>query len=176
MARLFPGGAFEYQGQKCSAASRAYVPKTLWGDLKDKLIADVQSFKMGTTEDLGNFINAVIDERAFDKIASYIDFADQSNDAEILVGGKYDKAQGYFIEPTIIVTDNPMFKTMEEEIFGPVLTIHPFEDNDFLNICRTANNTSPYALTGSVFSNDRGALLAAMDILKNAAGELLYQR
>ena len=130
-------GAFEFQGQKCSAASRAYIPKSLWKDVKKYLVEDVKSFKMGTTEHFTNFINAVIDERSFDKIASYIDAVKASEDAEIIVGGNYDKTEGYFIEPTVVVTGTPQYRTLCEEIFGPVLTIYVYADKDFEKNLRT---------------------------------------
>lgn len=163
-------GAFEYQGQKCSAASRAYLPKSLWPAIQQRLVADVQSFKMGSPEDFGNFINAVIDERAFDKISSYIAQAKKDADAEIMVGGGYDKSEGYFIEPTVIVTDNPNYRTMEEEIFGPVLTIYLYEDEAFEQTLDLVDQTSPYALTGAIFSKDRAAVVLATEKLRHAAG------
>jgi len=163
-------GAFEFQGQKCSAASRAYIPKSMWDDVKTKLVTDVESFKMGSPEDFSNFINAVINEKAFDSISGYIDKIKAADDAEIIVGGTYDKSEGYFISPTVAVTTNPKFLTMCEEIFGPVLTIHVYEDDDFENILDVVNDTSPYALTGSIFSNDRYATVVAIDKLRNAAG------
>ncbi|MGB1217741.1 MAG: aldehyde dehydrogenase family protein, partial [Saprospiraceae bacterium] len=163
-------GAFEFQGQKCSAASRAYVPASLWVDVSRFLKEDVESFKMGTPEEFGNFINAVIDERAFDKISNYIAEAKKDDDVEILVGGGYDKSEGYFIEPTVIVSKNPRSTTMCEEIFGPVLTIHVYEDEKFEEILDVVDTTSPYALTGAIFSNDRYATDLASKKLKNAAG------
>ena len=163
-------GAFEFQGQKCSAASRAYIPKSLWPAVKEKLVADVKSFKMGSPEDYGNFINAVIDERAFDKIASYIDKIKEDSGAEILVGGTYDKSEGYYIAPTVVEAADPKYLTMCEEIFGPVLTIHVYEDSEYESILEIVDDTSPYALTGSIFSNDRYATKIAMDKLRNAAG------
>ncbi len=163
-------GAFEFQGQKCSAASRAYIPKSLWADVKAKLVADVESFKMGSPQDFGNFINAVINEKAFDSISSYIDQIKASDDAEIIVGGTYDKSEGYFISPTVAVTTDPKFLTMCEEIFGPVLTIHVYEDEDYEKMLDVVDETSPYALTGSIFSNDRYATQLAIEKLRNAAG------
>ncbi len=163
-------GAYEYQGQKCSAASRAYIPKTIWNDIKDDLVQQVAELKMGTVEDFRNFVNAVIDERAFDKISNYIAIARNAEDAEILVGGKADKSKGYFIEPTIILTDNPKFTTMEEEIFGPVLTIYVYEDDQFEEALDLVNETSPYGLTGAVFSQDRYATHLAAEKLRHAAG------
>ena len=163
-------GAFEYQGQKCSAASRAYLPSNLWEEIKEQIVKDVNSFKMGSAEDPSNFINAVISEKAFDSIANYIDFAKNHEDAEILVGGNYDKSKGYFIEPTIIKTTNPYFKTMHEEIFGPVLTIFVYEEKEWLETLKIVDETSDYALTGAVFSTDRYAIDEATKVLENAAG------
>ena len=163
-------GAFEFQGQKCSAASRAYIPKSLWKDVKKYLIEDVESFKIGTTENFTNFINAVIDERAFDKIAAYIESVKASEDAEIIVGGGYDKTEGYFIEPTVVVTTTPQYRTLCEEIFGPVLTIYVYPDKDFEKTLELVDQTSPYALTGSIFAKDRTAINVAFDRLRNAAG------
>ena len=163
-------GAFEYQGQKCSAASRAYIPSNLWEDVKSKIIDDLNSFKMGTPEDPSNFINAVINENAFDSIASYIDFAKNNNYAEIIAGGGYDKSKGYFIEPTVIVTKDPKFKTMCEEIFGPVITIYVYDENNWRETLTLVDQTSDYALTGAVFSTDRYAIDEATKLLENAAG------
>ena len=163
-------GAFEYQGQKCSAASRAYIPSNLWGEIKEQIVKDVNSFKMGSPEDPSNFINAVISKKAFDSISNYIDYAKNQKDAEILVGGNYDISQGYFIEPTIIKTTNPYFKTMHEEIFGPVLTIFVYEEKNWLETLKIVDETSDYALTGAVFSTDRYAIDEATKVLENAAG------
>jgi 1-pyrroline-5-carboxylate dehydrogenase len=163
-------GAFEFQGQKCSAASRAYVPKSMWPAVKQELLDDLNDFKMGSPDDMGNFINAVIDERAFDKIASYIDFVKEQKDAEIIAGGGYDKSVGYFIEPTVVVTTNPKFRTMVEEIFGPVLTIYVYEDEQWLETLKLVDSTSDYALTGAIFSRDRYAAIEASKALENAAG------
>lgn len=163
-------GAFEYQGQKCSAASRAYVPKSLWNEVRDFLVADLKSMKMGTTEDFRNFINAVIDEKAFDKISNYIAEAKKAEGVKVISGGNYDKSKGYFIEPTVLEVENPMYLTMCEEIFGPVLTIHVYEDSRFAEILDIANATSPYALTGAIFANDRAALALANEKLRHAAG------
>ena len=163
-------GAFEFQGQKCSAASRVYLPKSLSDSILSKVIEDVNSFKMGTTGDPKNFINAVISEISFDKIADYIDFAKNASDAEIIVGGNYDKSKGYFIEPTVIITTNAKFKTMCEEIFGPVVTIFIYDDSGFEAILDIVDNTSEYALTGAVYSQDRYALEFAMKKLENSAG------
>ncbi len=170
VATAISRGAFEFQGQKCSAASRAYVPTNLWDDVKAQIVADVASFKMGSPEDFSNFITAVIDERAFDKIASYIDHAKQADDAEIIAGGNYDKSTGYFIEPTIVVTTNPKFKTICEEIFGPVITIYVYDENDFEATLELVDSTSEYALTGAVLSTDRYAIELATKKLENAAG------
>ncbi|MEJ6617526.1 MAG: L-glutamate gamma-semialdehyde dehydrogenase [Crocinitomicaceae bacterium] len=163
-------GSFEYQGQKCSAASRAYIPSNLWADVKSIIIEQVSSFKMGSPEDTSNFVNAVISEVSFDKIAGYIDYVKGQSDAEIIVGGNYDKSVGYFVEPTVVVTTNPKFKTLCEEIFGPVLTIYVYDENDFEATLELVDGTSDYALTGSIISNDRYAINLAMKKLENAAG------
>ena len=163
-------GAFEFQGQKCSAASRAYIPKSLWPALKQQLITDVKSMKMGSPEDFGNFITAVIHESSFNKLVSYIEQAKKDVDAEIIVGGNYDKSVGYFIEPTIIVTTNPKYTTMETELFGPVVTIYVYEDSDWETTLELVDQTSEYALTGAVFSKDRYAIEQATIALQNAAG------
>jgi 1-pyrroline-5-carboxylate dehydrogenase len=163
-------GSFEYQGQKCSAASRAYISDDIWPDVKEKLVADLATLKMGSPEDFGNFINAVIDKRSFDKIKSYIDWAKGEDDCEIISGGNCDDSVGYFIEPTVIVTTNPMFRTMVEEIFGPVLTIYVFEADKWEETLELVDSTSEYALTGAVFAQDRYALNFAKDALENAAG------
>ena len=163
-------GAFEFQGQKCSAASRAYIPQSMWPAVKEELLADLATFKMGTPEDMGNFINAVIDEKAFDKIASYIEYVKEQSDAEIIAGGSYDKSKGYFIEPTVVVTTNPKFRTMVEEIFGPVLTIYVYADADWDSMLDLVDSTSEYALTGSIFSGDRYMAIEATNRLENAAG------
>lgn len=162
-------GAFEYQGQKCSAASRAYIPASIWPQVKERLVADVKGFKTGTVEDFRNFINAVIDETSFDKLAKYIDTA-KAEGQEIAVGGGYDKSKGYFIEPTVIVTKDPKYTTMCEELFGPVLTLYVYEDDKWEETLDLVNSTSPYALTGAVFSQDRYALEVANRKLKHAAG------
>jgi 1-pyrroline-5-carboxylate dehydrogenase len=163
-------GAFEYQGQKCSAASRAYVPQSLWPALKEQLITDTKSMKMGSPEDFGNFITAVIHQGSFDKLASFIDQAKKDTDAEIIVGGNYDKSVGYFIEPTIIVTTNPNYSTMATELFGPVMTIYVYEDAKWSETLKLVDTTSEYALTGAVFSQDRYAIEEATTALQNAAG------
>ena len=163
-------GAFEFQGQKCSAASRAYIPSNLAEEVKQLLIDGVNSFKIGTVEDFGNFINAVIDEKSFDKISNYIDEAKNSSDARILVGGSYNKAKGYFIHPTVIEALDPKYVTMCEEIFGPVLTIHVYDENKFEETLDLVDTTSPYALTGSIIAQDRYAIELATNKLRNAAG------
>jgi 1-pyrroline-5-carboxylate dehydrogenase len=163
-------GAFEFQGQKCSAASRGYVPQSMWTELKKQLITDVKSMKMGSPEDFGNFITAVIHEGSFDKLASFIDQAKKDSDAEIIVGGNYDKSVGYFIEPTIIVTTNPHYTTMETELFGPVMTIFVYEDAKWKETLKLVDTTSEYALTGAIFSQDRYAIEEATIALQNAAG------
>jgi 1-pyrroline-5-carboxylate dehydrogenase len=163
-------GAFEFQGQKCSAASRAYIPSNLAEEVKKKLIAGVKNFKMGSPEDFTNFINAVIDEKSFDKIKSYIDNAKKDKKADIWVGGKCDKREGYFIQPTIIEAKYPNYITMCEEIFGPVLTVHVYNANQFEKTLDVVNNTSPYALTGSVFAKDKSAIELATNKLRDAAG------
>lgn len=163
-------GSFEYQGQKCSAASRAYIPKSIWPELKKILVNELKRLKTGPVTDFTNYNNAVIDKAAFDSIVSYIEYAKNAKDAEIIVGGKYNDKVGYFINPTIIVTTNPKFKTMEEEIFGPVLTIHVYDDSKFEETLKICDQTSPYALTGAIFAEDRQAIVAADKILKHAAG------
>lgn len=163
-------GAFEFQGQKCSAASRAYIPSNLWADVKKYLLEDLASMKMGPTEDFTNFINAVIDEKAFDKISNYIEEAKKAEGVEIIAGGNFDKSKGYFIEPTVIVTQDPMYTTMCEEIFGPVLTIYVYQSEHFEEALELVDQTSPYALTGAVFSQDRYAIELATKKLRNAAG------
>ena len=163
-------GAFEYQGQKCSAASRAYIPDNIAEEVKQKLVAQVQSMKMGTVEDFSNFINAVIDEKSFDKIKSYIDNIDNDPKTKILVGGKCDKSHGYFIEPTVIEAEDPAYITMCEEIFGPVLTLHIYHADKFEEILQTVDKTSPYALTGAIISQDRAAIELATNKLRHAAG------
>lgn len=163
-------GAFEYQGQKCSAASRAYIPQSLWDKIMDKMVSDLSEIKMGGVEDFSNFINAVIDEKAFDKIVSYIEYAKKDNDLELIAGGGYDKSKGYFIEPTVFLTKNPSSKTMCEEIFGPVLTIYVYPDSEYETIVKLVDKTSPYGLTGAVFANDRAVLASTTDKLKHSAG------
>ena len=163
-------GAFEFQGQKCSAASRAYFPKSLWPAIKAEFDKEIPTIKMGSPEDMSNFFTAVIHEGSFDKLVSYIEQAKQDADAEIIYGGGYDKSVGYFIEPTVILTTNPKYKTMETELFGPVLTIYIYEDNDWKNTLQLIDQTSEYALTGAVFSEDRYAVEEAAKALENSAG------
>ncbi|HBK82017.1 MAG TPA: 1-pyrroline-5-carboxylate dehydrogenase, partial [Flavobacterium sp.] len=163
-------GAFEFQGQKCSAASRAYIPQSLWSAVSEQLIADIKSMKMGSPEDFSNFITAVIHEASFDKLVSYIEQAKKDSDATILVGGNYDKSKGYFIEPTVIITTNPKYKTMETELFGPIITIYIYEDSQWAETLKLVDQTSEYALTGAIFSTDRYAIVEATKALENAAG------
>lgn len=166
-------GAFEYQGQKCSAASRAYIPQSLWPALRKELEQDISRIKMGPPSDFGNFLNAVIDQSAFDSIREFIDYANAADDAEVIIGGGCDDSVGYFIEPTVILTDNPHFRTLEEEIFGPVMTIYVYpdeKDDDFAALLDLCDQTSPYALTGAVFARERGAISLALTKLENAAG------
>lgn len=163
-------GAFEFQGQKCSAASRAYIPSNLWPDVKKYVIEDLKSMKMGSPEDFGNFINAVIDERAFNKITSYIDQAKKDADATLVTGGNYDNSKGWFIEPTVFEVKDPKYRTMCEEIFGPVLTVYVYDENKFEETLDLVDSTSPYALTGAIFSKDRYAVDLATKKLRNAAG------
>jgi len=162
-------GAFEYQGQKCSAASRCYIPENIWDEIKDQYISEVKSIKMGDVEDFSNFMNAVIDENAFDSIVSYIDYTKNSNNSKIITGGNYNKKIGFFIEPTTIVTSDPYFKTMVDEIFGPVLTIYVY-NNSWKDICKIVDNTSPYGLTGAIFAEDNDALKYGTKKLAFSAG------
>ena len=163
-------GSFEYQGQKCSAASRAYIPKSMWPELKPMLIENTDKLKMGTTEDFSNFVNAVIDRKSFTKLAKYIDEAKAASDAEVIAGGSYDDTEGYFVRPTIIETSNPKYATMCDELFGPVLTIHVYEDDKFEETMELLDSTSEYALTGSIFAQDRNDINLALYKLRNAAG------
>ena len=163
-------GAFEFQGQKCSAMSRAYIPTTIWDDLKNKYLSELDTVKVGSPRDFTNFMNAVIDKPAFDSIVSYIDYAKESYDAEIISGGTYDDSKGYFIQPTTILTTDPHFKTMEEEIFGPVLTIYLYDPTDWDSIIDLVDSTSPYALTGCIMGQDKEALDEAKDRLTHSAG------
>jgi len=170
VATALSRGAFEYQGQKCSAASRAYIPRSLWPEIKEMMLADLKSFRMGGVEDFRNFINAVIDEGSFDKLAGFIDRAKQDPDVEIIAGGSYDKSVGYFIEPTVILTRNPRYVTMCEELFGPILTVYVYEDDHYDETLDILDKTSPYALTGSIFAQDRFIIDHATKRLVNAAG------
>lgn len=163
-------GAFEYQGQKCSAASRSYIPKSLWNEIKQHMLNQVSQIKVGGVENFENFMNAVIDENSFDNIMNYIEIAKKSKECEILAGGTGDKTVGYFIQPTIIQTTNPYFTTMQEEIFGPVMTIYVYDDKDYQETLDICNKTSPYALTGSIFANDKYAMIQACKTLRYAAG------
>ena len=163
-------GAFEYQGQKCSAASRTYIPASLWPDVKAAVVEKTNALKMGTVEDFGNFVNAVIDERAFDRIAAYLDRAKADDAVEIIVGGGYDKSEGYYIEPTVLLTTDPHSETMEQELFGPVLTVYVYEDADWEATLNLVDTTSPYALTGAVFATDRHVIEQATQALKHCAG------
>ncbi len=167
-------GSFEYQGQKCSAASRMYVPKSIWPEFKDKYVAEVRKIKMGDIEDFTNFMGAVIDKSAFRSITEYIDYARDSKEAEFITGGEYDDSKGYFIQPTTIVTTNPRFKTMQEEIFGPVMTIYVYDDADFEKALDLCDDTSPYALTGAIWAKDRAVLSHMADRLRNTAGNFYF--
>lgn len=170
LATALVRGAFEYQGQKCSAASRAYIPANLWEEVKKYMVEDLKSIKMGSPEDFRNFVNAVIDERAFDKITKYIDEAKKARGVELIAGGNYDKSVGYFIEPTVLRVDDNQYVTMCEEIFGPVLTVYVYQPELFEEVLEMADMTSPYALTGSIFSQDRYAIDLASKKLINSAG------
>jgi len=163
-------GTFEFQGQKCSALSRVYIPQSIWAQIKDKLVSQTKELKMGNPEDFSNFINAVIDENAFDSIVNYIEYAKKASDMEIICGGEYNKSTGYYIKPTIVLTTNPHAKLMEEEIFGPVVTIYVYDDNEYAKTLHTLNETSPYGLTGGVFATDRKAIELAERTLRHAAG------
>jgi 1-pyrroline-5-carboxylate dehydrogenase len=163
-------GAFEYQGQKCSAASRAYIPQNIWPSMKENLLDQVKTIKMGDITDFSNFMGAVIDKPAFDSIVEYIEYAKNAPDAEIIAGGGYDDTKGYFIEPTVVLTSDPKFKLMEEEIFGPVLTVYVYPENEFLKTLEMCDATSPYALTGAIFANDRKAVTEASRVLRHSAG------
>ena len=170
VATAISRGAFEYQGQKCSAASRAYIPSNLWEDVKKYLIADLKSMKMGPTEDFTNFINAVIDEKSFDKLSKYISAAKKDKNVEIVAGGKCDKTKGYFIQPTILKASNPKYVTMCEELFGPVLTIYVYKDSRFKETLELVDKTSNYALTGAIIAADRYAIEIATKKLQHSAG------
>jgi 1-pyrroline-5-carboxylate dehydrogenase len=170
LATALVRGAFEFQGQKCSAASRAYIPRSIYADVRDQMVKDIHSFQIGGPEDYKNFFNAVIDERAFDKIAGYIDAVKADPACKVVCGGGYDKSKGYFIDPTVIETSNATSLTMCEEIFGPVLTIFVYEDHQWDEMLRIVDSTSPYALTGAIFSQDRYAIDQASKALVNSAG------
>jgi len=170
VATAISRGAFEFQGQKCSAASRAYIPSNLWDEVKNYVIDDVKSFKMGSPADLDNFITAVIHEGSFDKLAKYIDQVKADSDAEIIVGGNYDKTKGYFIEPTVVVTSNPKYTTMCTELFGPVITIYVYDENEYSETLKLVDETSEYALTGAILAKDRYAIQEATKALQNCAG------
>lgn len=170
VATALTRGAFEYQGQKCSAVSRAYIPDNLWDEVLSEIKCDMDTMKMGPVEDFTNFVNAVIDEASFDKLAGFIDRAKQDDEVEILYGGKYDKSKGYFIEPTILLTKDPHYVTMEEELFGPILTIYIYDHTKWDETVELVDNTSMYALTGSIFSKDRYIIEEAMQKLTHAAG------
>jgi len=170
VATAITRGAFEYQGQKCSAASRAYLPKSLWPQIKEILLKQIGQIKMGDPCDFSNFMNAVIDKSAYDSIKEYVDYAKSAPDVKIIIGGNCDDSKGYFIDATVIETTNPKFKTMQEEIFGPVFTIYVYEDADYEKTLHLCDETSPYALTGAIFATDRNAVELAQGILRNAAG------
>ena len=170
VATAISRGAFEFQGQKCSAASRAYVPSNIADEVMEYVKADLASFKMGSPEDFSNFVNAVIDEKSFDKIASFIEYTKTKEDAKIICGGKYDKSVGYFVEPTVVLTTNPHFRTMCEEIFGPFMTIYVYDANEYEEALQLLDATSEYALTGAIFAKERPAINLATKVLENAAG------
>ena len=170
VATAMSRGAFEYQGQKCSAASRAYIPKSKWNDVLKFVEADLKDMKMGSPEDTSNFINAVIDNRAFEKLSNFIDDAKRDPDAEVVIGGNYDDSKGYFIEPTVILAKDPQYKTMHIELFGPILTVYVYDDEKWEETLKLVNDTSPYALTGAIYSADRYIIDIATDALEDAAG------
>lgn len=170
VATALTRGAFEFQGQKCSAASRAYIPSSRWEEVKGHLVDQLKTVKMGSPRDFSNFMTAVIHEGSFDKLAAYIDRAKKSDECEIVFGGNYDKSKGYFVEPTVILTSNPHYETMEEELFGPVLTIYVYQDEDWKASLELLDKTSIYALTGAIFSSDRYVVEYASKALENAAG------
>lgn len=170
VATAISRGAFEYQGQKCSAASRAYIPSNLWPTVKEQVLADLKSMKMGGTEDFTNFINAVIDEKSFDKLAAYIERAKADDNVELIAGGNCDKSEGYFIEPTILLCKDPKYVTMCEELFGPVLSVYVYDESQFEETLKLVDSTSPYALTGAILSQDRYAIEKATQVLSNSAG------
>jgi 1-pyrroline-5-carboxylate dehydrogenase len=170
VATALARGAFEFQGQKCSAASRAYISSSIWPAVKQSLVEQVNSFNIGTPGNTANFVNAVIDEKSFNNIAAYIERAKKDKGVKILVGGNCDKSKGYFVEPTIIEAKDPMYRTMCEEIFGPVLTIYTYPADEWTKTCKLVDSTSPYALTGAIFSQDKYAIEQATKLLTNAAG------
>jgi len=170
VATAISRGAFEFQGQKCSAASRAYIPSNLWEEVKNYVIEDVKSFKMGSPEDMSNFITAVIHEGSFDKLAKYIDQAKADSDAEIIVGGNYDKSKGYFIEPTVILAKDPKYTTMCTELFGPIITIYVYDEDQYSETLKLVDQTSEYALTGAIMASCRYAIEEATQALENSAG------
>ena len=170
VATAISRGAFEFQGQKCSAVSRVYIPTNIWADVKKYLIEDLKSFKIGSPEDMSNFVTAVINEDSFDKLASYIDQAKADADAEIIAGGGYDKSKGYFIEPTVIVTTSPKYETMCTELFGPVVTIYVYNENEYTQTLKLVDQTSGYALTGAIIAKCRYAIVEATNALQNSAG------
>jgi 1-pyrroline-5-carboxylate dehydrogenase len=174
LATALARGSFEFQGQKCSASSRAYIPESIWGETREKLLGMLAEMKMGDVTNFKNFINAVIDESAFNKIMSYIEKVKTSGDADIIAGGNGDKTKGYYIEPTVILTRNPHFITMEEEIFGPVLTIYVYKDESFEDTLKLCDETSPFALTGAIFSKDKYATIMACRILRYSAGNFYF--
>jgi 1-pyrroline-5-carboxylate dehydrogenase len=163
-------GAFEYQGQKCSAASRTYVPSNLWPGVKKRMLDEIKTIKMGDITDFTNFMGAVIDKLAFEGIVGYIEYAKKSKEAEIICGGKYDGSKGYFIEPTLVVVTDPRHKLMQEEVFGPVLTIYVYPEAEYKETLKLCDSTSPYGLTGSILANDRKAIIEAFKTLRHAAG------
>jgi 1-pyrroline-5-carboxylate dehydrogenase len=174
LATALARGSFEYQGQKCSASSRAYIPESIWEETKSNLLRMISEMQMGDVTNFRNFVNAVIDEGSFNKIMSNIDKARSSADAEIIAGGNGDKSKGFFVEPTVILTNNPHFATMEEEIFGPVMTIYVYKDDQFTETLKMCDETSPYALTGAIFSNDKYATIKACRILRYSAGNFYF--
>ncbi len=170
VATAISRGAFEFQGQKCSAASRAYIPQGIWNAVKEFVLEDIKSFKMGSPEDMSNFITAVIHEGSFDKLAKYLDQAKADNNVEVIAGGNYDKSKGYFIEPTVLVTTDPKYTTMCTELFGPVITIYVYDDDAYAETLKLVDETSEYALTGAIISKDRYAVTQATEALQNSAG------
>jgi 1-pyrroline-5-carboxylate dehydrogenase len=170
VATAIARGGFEYQGQKCSAASRAYIPSNIWPEVKKLLVADLRSMKVGGVEDFSNFVNAVIDEKSFDKLAAAIEAAKASPDAEVIIGGKYDKSKGWFIDPTIIQVKDPKYSSMCDELFGPVLSVYVYDEDKYEETIELVDTTGPYALTGSIIGQDRYAIELATKKLSNAAG------